>query len=110
MIHPDTCATAPTHCDDLVRLQAAVLDMDSLSQEGFSAISAIAKLALAAMEGPSASRDHEAIAGALRAIWGKADDIENCINSRAEEVGCNYRDPNTERRYAVHRAASSTGA
>lgn len=86
-------------------LQAAITDMDSFSQSGFSEISAIAKLALAALETPDGYRFHENIALALRAIWGKADDIENCINCRAEEAGCNYSDPGRERRYAAEREA-----
>lgn len=94
----------PTPSTDIRRLQAAVYDMDCLAQGGFSEISAIAKLALAAMETPDGYRHPETIAQALRAIWGKADDIENCINCEAEEVGCNYRDPNTQRRYAAARA------
>lgn len=91
--------------NDVKLLQGAVHFMDALAQEGFSEISAIAKLALAALETPDGYRDTETIARALRAIWYKADDIENCINHQAEEVGCNYRDPNAERRYAAHRAA-----
>lgn len=90
---------------DPCQLQAAITDIDSMSQCGFSEISAIAKLALATLETPDGYRFHENIALALRAIWGKADDIENCINYRAEQVGCNYSDPARERRYAAAREA-----
>lgn len=95
----------PTPCNDLRRLQTAVFDMDCLAQGGFSEISAIAKLALAALETPDGYRHPETIAHALRAIWGKADDTENHINGQAEEVGCNYRDPNADRRSAAQRSA-----
>jgi hypothetical protein len=96
--------SAPTPSNDLHRLQAAVTDMDALAQQGFSEILAIAKLALAAMETPDGYRQPETIAQALRAICGKAAAIENDINCQAEEVGCNYRNPNTSRRYAAHRS------
>lgn len=92
------------------QLHAAITDIDCLSQGGFSEISAIAKLTLAALETPDGYHFSENVALALRAIWGKADDIENCINCRAEEVGCNYQDPARERRFAAHREASEERA
>lgn len=92
-------------CNDLRRLQAAVYDMDCLANGGFSEITAIARLALLALETPDGYRHPEIIAQALNAILGKAENIESCINYEAEEVGCNYQDPNTERRYAAERAA-----
>lgn len=82
----------PTSSSDITRLQAAITDMDCLAQSGFSEISAIAKLALAALETPDSYTNLEIIAQALRAIWVKADDIENCVNFAAEQVGCNYKD------------------
>lgn len=96
----------PTPSNDLRRLQAAVTDMDCLAHGGFSEISAIATLALAALETPAGYRHPETIAQALIAIRGKADDIDNCIGHQAEEVGCNYHDPNTARRRDAARAAS----
>jgi len=41
---------------------------------------------------------------ALRAIFSKADDIENLIGAEAEEVGCNYEDEAAERRHAARAA------
>ncbi|ATE59099.1 hypothetical protein [Thauera sinica] len=105
MAHPALGAPAPTPCNNLRRLQAAITDMDGFAQGGLSEISAIAKLALAAMETPDGYRHPEMIAQALSAIWGKAESIENCINTTAEKVGCNYRDPDAERRYAAYRTA-----
>lgn len=89
---------------DVKRLQGVIGDMDSLSQAGFSEISAIARLALVALETPEGRSDMEIIAQALISIHSKACDIENVINYQAEEVGCNYRNPNTARRYAAARA------
>ncbi len=103
-------ASAPAEITEIDRLRSTVHDMDFLSQEGFSEISAIAKLALMAMEHPDGYRHPEIIAHALRSISGKAEDIENCINSEAEEVGCHYRDPKIERRYAAHTAARQAEA
>ncbi|TFW28582.1 hypothetical protein [Massilia horti] len=86
---------------DIRKFKSAVIDMDALSQGGFSKISSIARLALAALEGPKRPRKDEDIANALTAIWSIADDIENCINSRAEEVGANYVDDSLLRRQAA---------
>jgi hypothetical protein len=97
--------SAPTPSNDLHRLQAAVTDMDALAQHGFSEILAIAKLALAAMEAPDGYIQPETFAQALGAICGKATAIQNDINCQAEDVGCNYRNPNTSRRYAAERVA-----
>lgn len=95
----------PTTFDDITRLKAAITDMDCLAQSGFSEISAIAKLALAALETPDGYTNLEIIAQALRAIWVKADDIENCVNFAAGQVGCNYKDQATERRRDAQRVA-----
>lgn len=99
-----------TSCVDPKRLQAAVIDMDCLSQDGFGEIAAIAKLALAALETPGGYSDLETIAQALNSIRSKADSISNCVNSQAEAVGCNYHNPSVERRYAAVRAARTQGA
>lgn len=97
--------STPIPSTDISRLTNAIEMMDCLAQEGLSEISAIAKLTLMALETPDGYRHPENIAHALRAIWGKADQIENCINSEAEQVGHNWRDTSTERRYAAHREA-----
>ncbi|NDP48924.1 MAG: hypothetical protein GZ085_11175 [Sulfuriferula multivorans] len=83
-----TLPKVPTTKDLLDTIQT----MDSLSQEGFSQIAAIASLALLAMK-TAAPNDTINIIQALRAIRGKAVDIENCINYEAEMVGGNYIDP-----------------
>lgn len=98
-------ASAPSKSNDIRRLQAAVYDIDALSQCGFSEISGIAKLALVALEHPDGYLHPEIIAQAFSAIWSKAENIENCINSEAEEVGCNYSDQDAERRYSAHSIA-----
>lgn len=101
----DTGATAaiPRHFQhipgksaDVIKLHNTIELLDSLSQEGFSQIAAIAGLALAAMQ-TQAGNDLEAIAYALQAIKSKARDIENCINAEAEQVGCNYKDVGVQR-------------
>lgn len=109
-LHPELDAKQGSECNDIEKLRAAVTDMDCLSQGGFSEIAAIAKLALASLEHPDGYLHSENIAHALRAIWVKADEVENCINYNAEEVGCNYRDPSTARRYAARAAAREMGA
>ena len=90
---------------DTQTLRDTVEFIDRLSQGGFSEISAIAKLALAQLEHPDGYRHPETIAQALNAILGKAEDVENCINSQAEGVGCNYIDDAQARRFAARGAA-----
>ena len=75
---------------DVKKLRNTVEFIDALAQEGFSEICAIAKLALLALESPEGAGHIRSVAHALRAICGKAGDIENCINGEAEAVGCNY--------------------
>lgn len=81
----------PTKAPGVEDLLDTIRTMDSLSQEGFSQIAAIASLALFAMK-TSAPQNTENVVQALRAICGKAQDIENCINSEAELAGGNYVD------------------
>lgn len=90
---------------EIKNLRNAVQAMDGLAQDGFAEISAIAKLALAMLEHPDGYRHPERIAQALRTIWGKADDMENCISGEAERVGCNYVDESKMRRYAAQAEA-----
>lgn len=73
-------------------LRNAVEFMDSLSQDGFSQICSIAKLALSRLETPEGHRHIDNIADALKAIWRIAEDAEGCINNTAESVGCSYVD------------------
>jgi hypothetical protein len=94
-------ASSPAIDADVMKFKNAIIDMDALSQGGFSKISSIARLSLAALEAPSHPRQDEDIANALTAIWSIADDIKNCINSRAEDVGANYIDDGLRRRRAA---------
>jgi hypothetical protein len=73
-------------------LGAAINMMDCLSQDGFSQISAIAKLALKSLESPDGHRHISDVFSALEAIVSKADDVQNIINSEAECVGFQYQD------------------
>ncbi len=86
------------------KLRATIQNLDCLSQEGFTEISAIAKLILTSMESPTCGHDLETIACALHVIWGKAEEIQNAINCDAEAVGCNYVDDAAGRRYAARQA------
>ncbi len=83
---------------DVRALRNAVRNIDGLSQAGFSEIAAIARLALVCLGTPDGYRHLGNLAHALSAICGKANDIQNCINCEAEEVGCNYVNPNRRRR------------
>jgi hypothetical protein len=73
--------------------------MDWMSQEGFSKIASVAKLALARLESPEGHKDIDDIANALGLIWSTAESAQNTINIEAENVGCNYKDEAQGRRW-----------
>lgn len=87
-------------------LAEAIEIMDSLSQEAFQQIMSIAKLALLSLEYPDGHRNFTALAYALDAIQGKAEDTLNCINYEAEKVGRPWRDEAHERRCRASREAA----
>jgi hypothetical protein len=96
---------------EIKTLRETVMTMDTLSQDGFSVIALIARLALSRMETPQGCSNQEYLAEALSAIRNKADDIMNCINGEAENVGCNYVDDAARRRYeAVLMSKASQGS
>lgn len=100
-------ATTPTVAqlqDRVQELESVVYDIDALAQNGLRQITGIAKLALAALESPAACRHPESIAQALHAIWGIAEQTDNCINGNAEAAGCSYHDESLERRLAARYA------
>ena len=93
------------------KLRDAVETIDSFSQHGFEEISAIATLALIALETPAGHRNIESIARALMAIKSKAQDIQNIINCEAGNVGCASVDIDSEvRSDARHKATLKVGA
>lgn len=96
---------------DIAKLQSAITDIDALSQEGFSEIAGIARLALKAMERNTKhkTRDLDDIVQVLNVIWGKADDMKNCINCEAENLGCSYISENTQRKINEVLEVSSHG-
>lgn len=86
-------------------LRAMITNLDALSQEGFDEIKAIAQLALRSMETPEGAADLEGIAIALQTILGRADDVEDAINTDAGSVGCAWVDVGAERRRSARLAA-----
>lgn len=84
---------------EIQKLRDTVRFMDNLSQNGFSEITAIARLALASLETPEGHHNLQCIVYAFRLISEKAQDVEGAINSMAEEVGCNYKDDALLRSY-----------
>lgn len=88
-----------------------IKEMDGLSQGAFSEIASLARLALLAMEQPATYGNEgslDAIARVLTTIKGKAEDIDNCINTVAEGVGCNYVDAAQQRRWDASRKARNS--
>ncbi len=92
-----------THLDTVKNLRNAIEFMDCVSQGAFAQISSIAKLALSRLETPDGYQHLDDIANALALIWCKADDIQNCIGSEAEKVGCNYVDDAQRKRWDAQR-------
>ncbi|MDR0273980.1 MAG: hypothetical protein LBI48_01295 [Burkholderiaceae bacterium] len=91
------------------KLRTAVMNMDSLSQQGCDEIAAIAGLALTCFETTEGYRRLDDVAIALGAIRRKANDTMDCINGEAEGVGCNYVDKAERGRWAAMRAAHEQG-
>jgi hypothetical protein len=77
---------------EVQKLRDTIQLLDNYSQHGFSQIAAIARIILLSLETKSAYSHFDDIAIALEAIIEKADDIKNCINSEAENTGCNFID------------------
>lgn len=105
---PHAPADAVTHSTtqaEIKKLRSVVNDIDSFSQGGFSAISTIAKFALARLETPAGYEHMDDLARAFEMIWEKAEDIQNIINYEAEQVGCNYTDLDQRRRWAAEEQA-----
>jgi hypothetical protein len=99
---------ACTPSTDVRKLQTTITTMEALADEAFSQISAIATLALRALEAPSGCGDLESIAQALHVIRGKAHDINDCIGNEADEVGCRNEGGAAERRYEARQATQAT--
>lgn len=72
--------------------------IDCFSQQGFGRISALARVALLALESDLKVQQIEAFAGVFEEIQAIAEDMESCINVEAEEAGCNYVNPAHARR------------
>ena len=87
VIHQPVSNQAAT---DPINLFGTIASMDAIAQSGFAACSSISKQALADLEGSEGTVPHpQALADALRAIWGAAQQFGNDINVKAEVVGCN---------------------
>ena len=94
---------------DVLALRCAMEGVDALAQGGLSSIETMARLALARLETPAAYRNMDWLASVLETIAACARDTENCINSEAERVGCNYVDGAQRRRWDAERAARESG-
>ncbi len=97
-------ADSTSNIPEVNALRGKITDIDALSQSGFSQIESIAQLALIALQTPEGYRCIDDIYVALEAIRHKAQDIQNCINSEAENVGCNYIDDAQRRSWDAQRA------
>jgi hypothetical protein len=86
------------------RMKESINLMDTFSQDSFSRIEAIARLALLAMETQEGQRDTEVYAAAFEVIRYMAIDTENLINCEAENSGDHYKDE------AMRRRADARGA
>ncbi len=82
-------------------LEDAVTSIHGLAMEGLSQIEAVARVSLLAMQTPEAYRFPENIAMTLEVIWSIAQNIQGCVGSTAEDVGCAERDTAHDRRLAA---------
>ncbi|MBB5188545.1 hypothetical protein HNQ57_002835 [Zhongshania antarctica] len=92
MATPEDSPQVTAQVDSTRELCNTIQFMDALSQEGFGQIASIAELLKSAIEKGIEDNNlrPEDLYMSVCAIRGKAQDIENCINSEAESVGCNY--------------------
>jgi len=88
------------------QLRSAVETMDSLAQEGFAQIAAIAKLALSHLQTANGWQHVDTLAHALEAIQGKAEVQHDCISHEAREVGCGWQDAAAQRRMTAQRTVT----
>jgi len=83
--------TTSTHTQDTQTLGDTITRMDDMAQSSFQDVMSMAQEALAGLEASGGTQTHpEALAGVLRAIWGRAEQAANDINCEAEQVGRNY--------------------
>lgn len=80
------------------RLREKLLLVDSVSQDAFGRIKSLCNVALLAMEQHGHPVDIEDLAQVLKQIDQASDEAENCINSEAESVGCDFKDQKWYRR------------
>lgn len=74
------------------RLRANITEIDSLSQEGFSNIAALAQLAIAYLELPEVEQDKGALKTTIKLIRAQAVEYETIINSEAGIYGCGFNE------------------
>jgi hypothetical protein len=74
------------------KLRNVITDIDALSQEGFSNISAIAQLCIESLEASKRCSGTRKIVHALQVIRSIASTTEGGINYNAGTVGCNYKE------------------
>lgn len=80
-----------TTTQNTTQLGNAINTMDCLSQDGFTTIASMARVALACLRSPDGQQRLNDISSVLMAIAAKAEDIQNCINVEAEGTGFHYR-------------------
>lgn len=105
MADANTSITTPGKPSPSVKtLITTITNIDGLSQDGFSKITAIAHLALVSLEAPQGNGTFEDIAHALEAICGIGSETKECINSEAEGVGANFVNEGNRCRRAANEA------
>lgn len=85
------CAPAKLN-SDLHKCHDAISSIDCMSQTQLGQISALCTAMLRAMETPGFWRHPLNVAEMLGLIKYTADDLMNCVNCVAENVGCNFVD------------------
>lgn len=87
--------------------------VDSVSQDAFSRIKSLCTVALLAMEQQGRPVVMEDLAQILKQIRQASEEAENFINTKAESLGCNYKDQEWYRRIDARSAwltATAVGA
>lgn len=105
MANPKTTRDKP---DDAQALREAINEFDCRVQDASEKIGAIAEAARGMLRPDAASLVH--VDQLLTTISDLVADLENAINSRAEDFGAQYRDDDMQRRHrAIYTACNGTG-
>ncbi|MDP4075226.1 hypothetical protein [Acidovorax sp. A1169] len=95
---------------ELLELRESVELMDAFSQDGFTEIATLARLALRSLEAPAGYLHLDDIGHALQAIHAAAVQARESIHDEAGRVDCGHVDEAAQRRLCAWQTVYEKGA